>query len=128
MINKIVTVFGTTLLVSLLGSTAHCADKKSFSGLADYYADMYHGKKTASGALHDKNKFMAAHRTLPFGTKVRIVNHATKKSCVVVINDRGPFTKNKVIDLSWAAAKAIGLLNSKTKMVDCAVIDQLEEN
>jgi len=67
---------------------------------------------------------MAAHRTLPFGTRVRIVNRITKKSCIVVINDRGPYTKNKVIDVSWAAAKELGLFSGKTRMVDCSVVEE----
>lgn len=97
---------------------------KGFSGVADYYADYYHGKRTASGALHDKTKLMAAHRTLPFGTKVRIVNRKTKKSCVVVINDRGPFTPNRVIDVSYAAAKELGIVAGKNRVVDCSIVTE----
>src|SRR5580658_6668311 len=81
-----------------------------FSGVADYYADYFHGKRTASGQVHDKTKLTAAHRTLPFGTKLKLVNRRTGKSCVVTVNDRGPFTKNRIIDVSKAAAQELGLL------------------
>jgi rare lipoprotein A len=124
---QIATILSTVLWLAAVASPAAFAitdEDKSFSGLADYYADIYHGKRTASGALHDKTKFMAAHRTLPFGTKLKIVNRLTKKSCIVVINDRGPFTKNKVIDVSMAAAKELGLLSCKTRMVDCSVVNK----
>ncbi|CAN5418108.1 hypothetical protein BH10CYA1_BH10CYA1_02250 [soil metagenome] len=109
----------TLSIAAAFGSTT----AKDFSGNADYYANYYHGKKTASGALHDKTKLMAAHRTLPFGTKVRIVNRKTKKECIVTINDRGPFTPNRIIDVSYAAAQELGIV-SGSKMVDCYVVEQ----
>ncbi|HEY9719739.1 MAG TPA: septal ring lytic transglycosylase RlpA family protein, partial [Trichormus sp.] len=94
----------------------------NFSGVADYYADFFHGKRTASGQLHDKNKLTAAHRSLPFGTKVKLVNRRNKRSCIVVINDRGPFTKNKIIDVSQEAARKLGLFSAGSRMVDCYVV------
>jgi len=93
-----------------------------FTGTADYYADCFHGKRTASGQLHDKTKLTAAHRTLPFGTKVRLVNRHNKKSCIVVINDRGPFTRSRVIDVSKEAARQLGLISGK-RLVDCYIVD-----
>jgi rare lipoprotein A len=65
---------------------------------------------------------MAAHRTLPFGTKVKLVNKRNHKSCVVVINDRGPFTKNRIIDVSKEAAIRLGLLGG-ARLVDCYVVN-----
>ncbi len=94
----------------------------NFSGVADYYADCFHGKRTASGQLHDKTKLTAAHRSLPFGTKVKLVNRRNKKSCIVVINDRGPFTKNKIIDVSQEAARKLGLFSAGSRMVDCYIV------
>jgi len=79
---------------------------KRFSGIAAFYDTNYKGR-TASGERYDPNKFTAAHRSLPFGTRLRVVDTRTKRSVVVVINDRGPFTKGRVIDLSLAAAKAL---------------------
>jgi rare lipoprotein A len=92
-----------------------------FSGVADYYADYFHGKRTASGQVHDKTKLTAAHRTLPFGTKLKLVNRRTGKSCVVVVNDRGPFTKNRIIDVSKAAAQELGLFKG-ARTVDCYIL------
>lgn len=125
MLKIIGTTFSAALLCSTLAVVSAIASPtvKDFSGNADYYASCYHGKKTASGALHDKTKFMAAHRTLPFGTKVRITHRKTKKQCVVVINDRGPFTANRVIDVSYAAAQELGIV-SGSKLVDCEVIEE----
>lgn len=77
------------------------------SGHASYYADKFHGRKTASGERFDMHKFTAAHKKLPFGTKVRVTNEANGKSVIVEINDRGPFVKSREIDLSKKAFMAI---------------------
>lgn len=74
---------------------------------ASYYADRFTGRKTASGELFDNQKYTAAHRKLPFGTKVRITNEANGKSTIVTVNDRGPFTKGREIDLSKRAFRDI---------------------
>ncbi len=81
----------------------------SHAGKATYYHDQFHGKRTASGEVFSQHKLTAAHRTLPFGTRVKVTNPETKKSVIVTINDRGPFNRGHVIDLSKAAAKRIGL-------------------
>ena len=81
-------------------------------GEASYYADSLHGRRTASGELYDKNKLTAAHKTLSFGTRVRVTYLKTKKSVEVVINDRGPFYKKRLIDLSRKAAEQIGLIRA----------------
>lgn len=74
---------------------------------ASYYADKFTGRRTASGAIFDNKKFTAAHRKLPFGTKLKITNPVNGKYVVVVVNDRGPFVKGREIDLSKAAFKLI---------------------
>ena len=79
-------------------------------GEASYYADSLHGNKTASGAPYDKNAMTAAHRSLPFDTRVKVTYLKTGKSVEVVINDRGPHAKSRIIDLSAAAAEAVGLV------------------
>ncbi len=79
-------------------------------GVASYYGKEFHGRRTANGEKFDMNAMTAAHRTLPFGTVVRITNPANNKSVRVRINDRGPFVAGRDIDLSYAAAKAIDLL------------------
>ena len=73
-------------------------------GEASYYAHKYHGRTTANGETYDENKMTAAHKTLPFGTTVRVTNLANGKKVVVRINDRGPFIKGRIIDLSYKAA------------------------
>lgn len=92
------------------------------TGKASYYANKFHGRKTASGERYNKTAFTAAHRTLPFGTMARITNFATKKSVVVRINDRGPFTKRRVIDLSAAAAEALAMKRAGVAMVGIAIV------
>ena len=99
------------------------AKKPHCSGVADFYAGRFHGLKTASGQIHDKAKYTAAHRTLPFGTKLKVVNRNTGKSCVVTVNDRGPFTPSRIIDLSEAAAKELGLITAKSRLVDCYIVE-----
>lgn len=92
----------------------------SDEGMISYYADKFHGRRTASGQVFDKNAMTAAHRSLPFGTKVEVTNLANGKSVVVTINDRGPYAEDRILDLSPAAARKIGLLGRgtvKAKMV-----------
>jgi rare lipoprotein A len=81
-------------------------------GLAVWYGPGFHGKKTASGEVYDMHALTAAHPRLPFGTRVRVTNLKNGKSVVVRINDRGPFGGRYVIDLSYAAARAIGALSA----------------
>ncbi len=76
-------------------------------GKASYYADKFQGKPTASGELYDRDKVTAAHRTLPFGTFCRVTNTANKKTVTVRINDRGPFTRGRIIDLSYQAMRLL---------------------
>lgn len=77
------------------------------SGHASYYADKFHGRKTASGQRFDMHKMTAAHKKLPFGTKIRVTNEANGKFVIVEVNDRGPFVKSREIDLSKKAFMAI---------------------
>jgi rare lipoprotein A len=86
-------------------------------GVASYYADSLNGNPTASGEPYDKGAFTAAHRTLPFDTMVKVTNLDNDKSAVVRINDRGPHAKNRIIDVSGAAAKQLGLIDSGTAKV-----------
>lgn len=79
---------------------------REFSGVASHYGKGYSGK-TASGVRYDPAKLTAAHRTLPFGTRLIVTDKRTKRSVSVVVNDRGPFIKGRVIDLSYAAAQAL---------------------
>jgi rare lipoprotein A len=80
--------------------------------MASWYGAKHHGKRTANGEIFDQRKFTAAHRTLPWGSIVRVTNLENGKSVEVRINDRGPFTKGRVIDLSRAAARALDMVES----------------
>ncbi|HUI66000.1 MAG TPA: septal ring lytic transglycosylase RlpA family protein [Bacteroidota bacterium] len=99
------------------------AGPPQLEGIASYYADEFQGRKTASGEVYDMNDLTAAHRTLPFGTKVRVTNKETGKSVVVRINDRGPFKEDRVIDLSLGAARQLGLIASGTASVVLQVLE-----
>ncbi len=80
------------------------------NGVASYYGKRFHGRRTANGERFNMNAMTAAHKTLPFGTKVRVTNARNGKSVVVRINDRGPFIRGRTIDLSRAAARKIGII------------------
>jgi rare lipoprotein A len=86
-------------------------------GVASYYADSLHGNLTASEEPYDKDAMTAAHRTLPFGTSVKVTNLDNGKHVVVTINDRGPHVQSRIIDVSGAAARKLGLLDSGTAKV-----------
>jgi len=92
------------------------------SGKASYYAMKFQSKKTASGELYDRAKKTAAHKKLPFGTKVRVTNITNSKSVIVKINDRGPFVKGRIVDLSSSAFSSIANLGSGVIEVKIEVI------
>jgi rare lipoprotein A len=92
-------------------------------GEASYYADSLNGQQTASGELYDKGALSAAHRSLPFGTKVKVTYLKSGLSVVVIINDRGPNANDRIIDLSGAAAKRIGLIDAGHGRVRLEVIE-----
>ncbi len=104
--------FSYFLVVLMTNFLISSTTQKKFSqtGKASYYAEKFEGRRTSSGENYRKNAFSAAHQKLPFGTKVRVTNIANGKSVVVKINDRGPFTKNRIIDLSLIAAKKIEMI------------------
>jgi rare lipoprotein A len=82
-------------------------------GKASYYANSLHGRRTASGEKYSKKKLTAAHLTLPLGTRVKVTNKKTGKWVIVTINDRGPYSKKYIIDLSYRAAKHLGMTQGK---------------
>lgn len=95
----------------------------NLEGVASYYADDFHGKLTSNGETFDMDGLTAAHRTLPFGTKVRVTNLENNKSVVVRVNDRGPFKEGRIIDLSRGAAKEIDLIKTGTARVKLEVVE-----
>ncbi|WP_081095455.1 septal ring lytic transglycosylase RlpA family protein [Erythrobacter donghaensis] len=91
-------------------------------GSASYYAARFDGRRTASGERFDNGAMTAAHRSLPFGTLVRVTNLANGRSVIVRINDRGPFSRDRMIDVSRAAASELGLVARGHGMVELALI------
>jgi rare lipoprotein A len=94
----------------------------SEAGMASYYGDAHQGRRTANGERFDMHALTAAHRTLPFGTRVKVTNLDNGRSVVVRINDRGPYVKGRVIDLSKAAARELRFLDRGTTRVRLEVV------
>jgi len=92
-------------------------------GTASWYGPGFRGQRTASGAHFDEHEFSAAHRSLPLGTRVRVTNLANGRSVVVRINDRGPFVRGRLIDVSYGAARALGMVRRGTARVRLEVLD-----
>ena len=93
------------------------------TGKASFYADKFEGTPTASGEKYHHNKMTAAHKTLPFGTRVRVTNLGNNESVEVVINDRGPYVENRIIDLSRSAAEKLGFVTQGLADIKLEVID-----
>lgn len=113
-------------LIGLAAGPASAADIRDFSGPAAYYSEGYKGR-TASGADYDPNKFTCAHRTLPFGTRLRVTDRSSHRSVVVVVNDRGPSNKARMIDLSLAAAKALRMTDRGVIAVTASIENAAEK-
>ena len=116
--NFLLTIATLTLSLGL----ALTASAETLRGQASYYADSLQGEKTASGEPYDNNAMTAAHPTLPFGTVVRVTYLKTGKTAEVTINDRGPHVKNRIIDLSGAAAQRLGLMDDGVGAVEIEVL------
>lgn len=103
---------------------AFAQDAKSFSGNISWYGAQFNGHKTASGEKFDITKPTAAHRKLPFQTRVLVEDPQTGKSVVVKVNDRGPFVKSRVMDLSREGARRLGTLSKGVCYVDCTIVGE----
>jgi rare lipoprotein A len=105
-------------------STNPTAGQRGYTeqGQASYYSNKLHGRKMANGQPYNRNKMTAAHRTMPFGTKVKVTNMQTNKSVKVTITDRGPFVKGRIVDLSEAAARRLNYVNAGIVPVQVKVI------
>ncbi|MBW2120661.1 MAG: septal ring lytic transglycosylase RlpA family protein [Deltaproteobacteria bacterium] len=95
-------------------------------GIASWYGGGFHGRQTASGEIYDMYEMTAAHRTLPLGTSVMVTNLENHRSVGVRINDRGPFVRGRIIDLSYAAARAIGMVEKGTARVEVVALDMAD--
>lgn len=107
----------------LLCLTATTTFAQVQAGKASFYADKFEGSPTASGEKYKHNKLTAAHKSLPFGTKIRVTNVANKKSVEVIVNDRGPWVDNRIIDLSKSAAEKLDFINQGIADVEVEVLD-----
>ncbi|MGD9331102.1 MAG: septal ring lytic transglycosylase RlpA family protein [Desulfobacterales bacterium] len=120
------TLLGWAVLLFLAGCASQPAPAPEATaevGLASYYADRFHGRPTANGERYDRNALTAAHRYLPFGTRVQVTRLDNGKTVAVRINDRGPFVAGRVIDLSRAAAQRIGMLRKGVVRVRVLQLD-----
>jgi rare lipoprotein A len=116
---------GKHVSVSQPSHVSPAARASELEGLASYYAEPYHGRRTASGEIFDTyNTLTAAHRTLPFNTVVRVQNTTNGKAVEVRINDRGPFIAGRIIDLSVRAARAIDMLRHGVVLVKLQILSQ----
>jgi rare lipoprotein A len=130
--NKLMRIFKGSLCVLVFFTLVECSSVPETrdsnwmgyteSGKASYYAMKFQSKKTASGELYDRAKKTAAHKKLPFGTKVRVTNLKNSKSVIVKINDRGPFVRGRIVDLSSSAFSRIANLDAGVIEVKIEVI------
>jgi len=105
---------------------AHQADANAKVGYASYYAHRFHGRPTAYGETYDENALTAAHPSLPLGTRVLVTNLANGRSVVLRINDRGPWTKKRLIDVSYAAAQELRFVRQGLARVRIEVVAQAD--
>lgn len=96
-------------------------------GIASWYGKQFHEKKTANGETYNMHAMTAAHKTLPFGTMVEVINIENRKSTIVRINDRGPFCRDRIIDLSYSAAREIGMIINGTAAVEIIALGSDDE-
>ncbi|MDW8295461.1 MAG: septal ring lytic transglycosylase RlpA family protein [Raineya sp.] len=118
------TYFLLILLCLQISENFAQGQKFTQTGVASYYAGRFNGRKTSSGEIYDSKKFTAAHRTLKFGTMVKVTNLKNNRSVIVKINDRGPFAHNRIIDISQAAAQEIDMLKTGTAQVRIEVVGE----
>ncbi len=112
---------------SLVEIVENKSESVYISGECSYYGKKFHGRKTANGETFDMYGFTAAHRTLPFGTLLEVENLQNGKKVIVRINDRGPFKKQRILDLSYAAAKELDMLKSGITVIKAKIIRQGQE-
>lgn len=111
------------VLEKLTAVASNTVNKFKQTGLASWYGRQFHGKKTASGETFNMNAMTAAHRSLPLNCYIRVTNKDNGKSVIVKVNDRGPFNGNRVLDLSYGAAQAIGITQRGTGNVIIERVD-----
>ena len=115
---------GTTCALLLMGVIVALAQNYNVHGKASYYADTFHGRLTSNGEIFHQDSLTCAHRTLPFGTYLKVTNKRNNQEVVVRVNDRGPFIEGRVIDLSRAAAEQLGMINAGVVRVEVVQVEK----
>ena len=135
MTNQIIKYFAITLLLILFNACSSTKDLSEYenvsgekieTGIASWYGPNFNGRQTANGETFDMNELTAAHRTLPFNSILRVINKTNSRSVIVRINDRGPFSKNRIIDLSKKAAEKINMIGPGSVPVDLILLNNSE--
>lgn len=112
-------------IIALLISTLITFSFSQNSGKASFYAHKFHGKRTSSGETYHRDSLTCAHRTLPFGTLLKVINPKNNKSVIVKVTDRGPFIKNRLLDLSYSAAKELDIIKQGVALIEMKRIDMI---
>ncbi len=118
-------IFIFLTLCLLLSTSATYAQEV---GLASFYHSFFNGKKTANGELFDNTKLTCAHKNLPFGTMLKVTNIENDQSVIVRVNDRGPYVKGRLLDVSLAAAKKLGFVNKGTATIMYEIYKEVKED
>lgn len=111
-------------LIYSINGTKYITDNK---GTASWYGKKFHGRKTANGEIYNMHNLTAAHKELPFGTFVKVTNIKNNKNVIIRINDRGPYKKNRILDLSYAAAKKLDMINDGIADVKLEIVKRGEK-
>lgn len=119
----IIALFTITLNAQSSDNDNNNETTKCMTGQCSWYGAKFNGKKTASGEKFDSTKFTAAHKTLPFGTKLKITDKKSGKNVIVTVNDRGPFVKSRVLDISSSAAQELGVINKGIFTAEIEILD-----
>ena len=93
------------------------------TGIASWYGEPFHGRRAASGVVYDMDEMTAAHQAIPFGTRIRVDNRDNGRSVALVVNDRGPFVRGRILDVSRAGARALGMIGPGTARVRITIVD-----
>ncbi len=120
MSSKILTILIPFLILNISGFAQKVGDKAR--GKASYYHSKFNGKKTASGEIYYASKMTCAHRTLPYGTMLKVTNRKNSKAVIVKVNDRGPFAKGRIVDLSFKAASKIDMIKDGLADVEIEIV------
>ena len=114
------------LLIVILCCFASNLNAQTLEGKASYYGKGFHGRKSASGKIYDMYKYTCAHKSLPFGTMLKVTNKKNGKTVTVEVTDRGPYVKGRIIDLSVAAAKDLDMMKSGVVDIEAEIIKKDE--